>query len=158
MIRIAVLTVLGAVMSLAGPASADDRHAGYYYPQPQSSEIYYPRAMPLPEANRDRRLGFVTGNTATQLRAPYPPTHVLYAKGTDAEKLVIVSLQDGYINTLYRARALLAAMTAQARARPIFKELEVESTYTFFDLAVLFGFKQITISDGQSFAHQVTFE
>lgn len=158
MIRIAVLAVLGAVMSLAGPASADDRHAGYYYPQPQSSEIYYPRAMPLPEANRDRRLGFVTGITATQLRAPYPPTHVLYAKGTDAEKLVIVSLQDGYINTLYRARALLAAMTAQARARPIFKELEVESTYTFFDLAVLLGFKQITISDGQSFAHQVTFE
>lgn len=49
-------------------------------------------------------------------------------------------------------------MTAQARATPIFTELEAESTYTFFDMAVLLGFKQITISDGQSFAHQVTFE
>jgi len=145
-------------VSLAGPASADDRHAGYYYPQPQSSEVYYPRATPLPEANRDRRLGFVTGITTAQLRAPYPPTHVLYAKGAESEKLVIVALQDGYIDTIYRARALLAAMTAQARATPIFTELEVESTYTFFDLAVLLGFKQITISDGQSFAHQVTFE
>jgi len=83
---------------------------------------------------------------------------VLYAKGAESEKLVIVALQDGYIDTIYRARALLAAMTAQARATPIFTELEVESTYTFFDLAVLLGFKQITISDGQSFAHQVTFE
>ncbi|MBT6314753.1 MAG: molybdopterin-guanine dinucleotide biosynthesis protein A [Alphaproteobacteria bacterium] len=158
MIRIAIAAALGALVSLAGPASADDRHAGYYYPQPQSSEVYYPRATPLPEANRDRRLGFVTGITTAQLRAPYPPTHVLYAKGAESEKLVIVALQDGYIDTIYRARALLAAMTAQARATPIFTELEVESTYTFFDLAVLLGFKQITISDGQSFAHQVTFE
>ncbi len=158
MIRIAIAAALGALVSLAGPASADDRHAGYYYPQPQSSEVYYPRATPLPEANRDRRLGFVTGITTAQLRAPYPPTHVLYAKGAESEKLVIVALQDGYIDTIYRARALLAAMTAQARATPIFTELEVESTCTFFDLAVLLGFKQITISDGQSFAHQVTFE
>lgn len=158
MIRIAMAAALGAVMSLAGPASADDRHAGYYYPQPQSSEIYYPRATPLPEATRERRLGFVTGITTAQLRAPYPPTHVLYAKGSDAEKLVIVALKDGYIDTIYRARALLAAMTAQARATPIFTELEAESTYTFFDMAVLLGFKQITISDGQSFSHQVTFE
>ena len=158
MIRIAIAAALGALVSLAGPASADDRHAGYYYPQPQSSEVYYPRATPLPEANRDRRLGFVTGITTAQLRAPYPPTHVLYAKGAESEKLVIVALQDGYIDTIYRARALLAAMTAQARATPIFTELEVESTYTFFDLAVLLGFKQITISDGQSFPHQVTFE
>ena len=112
----------------------------------------------MPEANRDRRLGFVTGITTAQLGAPYPPTHVLYAKGAESEKLVIVALQDGYIDTIYRARALLAAMTAQARATPIFTELEAESTFTFFDMAVLLGFKQITISDGQSFAHQVTFE
>ena len=158
MIRIAIAAALGALVSLAGPASADDRHAGYYYPQPQSTEVYYPRATPLPEANRDRRLGFVTGITTAQLRAPYTPTHVLYAKGAESEKLVIVALQDGYIDTIYRARALLAAMTAQARAMPIFTELEAESTYTFFDMAVLLGFKQITISDGQSFAHQVTFE
>ncbi len=158
MIRITIAAALGALVSLAGPASADDRHAGYYYPQPQSTEVYYPRAMPLPEANRDRRLGFVTGITTAQLRAPYPPTHVLYAKGAESEKLVIVALQDGYIDTIYRARALLAAMTAQARATPIFTELQAESTFTFFDMAVLLGFKQITMSDGQSFAHQVTFE
>lgn len=158
MIRFAAITIASALIALTTPAAADDRHAGYYYPQPQSSEIYYPRAEKLPEATRDRRLGFVTGITTAQLRAPYPPTHVVYAKGAEAEKLVIVALQDGYIDTIYRARALLAAMTAQARATPIFTELEVESTYTFFDLAVLLGFKQITISDGQSFAHQVTFE
>ena len=126
------------------------------------TEVYYPRATPLPKPIVTRRLGFVTGITTAQLRAPYPPTHVLYAKGAESEKLVIVALQDGYIDTIYRARAraraLLAAMTAQARATPIFTELEAESTYTFFDMAVLLGFKQITISDGQSCAHQVTFE
>ena len=122
------------------------------------TEVYYPRATPLPKPIVTRRLGFVTGITTAQLRAPYPPTHVLYAKGAESEKLVIVALQDGYIDTIYRARALLATMTAQARATPIFTGLEAESTCTFFDMAVLLGFKQITISDGQSCAHQVTFE
>ena len=123
MIRVAMAAAFGALMSLGAAASADDRHAGYYYPQPQSTEVYYPRATPLPEANRARRLGFITGITATQMRAPYPPSQVLFAKGEEAEKLVIVALKHGYIDTIYRARALLAAMTSQARSLPILNEL-----------------------------------
>jgi hypothetical protein len=156
-IRIFAVFALAAVL-FTGEARADDRHAGYYYPQPQSSETYYPRATPLPEANRDRRLGFVTGITQSQMKSPYPIPHVLFAKGVDAEKLIIVALKAGYIDTLYRARAFLAALTAQARATPIFAELNAETEYTFFDMAVLLGFKQVTISDGQSFAHQIKFE
>lgn len=151
--------LIGVVVALVGaPAAAQDRHAGYYYPQPQSSETYYPRATPLPEASRDRRLGFVTGITQGQQNAPYPLTHVVFAKGVEAEKLIIVALQDGYFDTIYRARAYLAAMTASARTTPIFGDLQVETSYTFFDLAVLLGFEQITISDGKGFAHQIVFE
>lgn len=139
-------------------AAAEDRHAGYYYPQAQSSEVYYPRATPLPEASRDRRLGFVTGITQGQLQAPYPMTHVIFAKGEDAEKLIVVALQDGYFDTIYRARAFFAALTASARTTPIFSDLQVETSYTFFDLAVLLGFELITISDGKTFSHQIRFE
>ncbi len=150
------LAVAGFATPLA--ARADDRHAGYYYPQPQSEETYYARAQPLPESNRERRLGFVTGITQAQMQAPYPMQHVIFAKGDEAEKLIILALADGYMDTIYRARGILAAMTAQARTTPIFADLDTDASYTFFDLAVLLGFKQITISDGQSFAHQITFE
>lgn len=152
------LAVAALLATISPPAAAEDRHAGYYYPQPQSSETYYPRATTLPEANRARRLAFVTGMSDAQMRAPYPMTHVAFAKGQNAEKLIIVALTDGLFDTIYRARAYLAALTARARTTPIFRDLEVEVDYTFFDLAVLLGFKQITISDGKSFAHQVKFE
>lgn len=155
--RIYAAAALAALLSVgvATAARADDRHAGYYYPQPQSFETYYARARPLEGASRDRRLGFVTGMTQRQMQAPYPMSHVVFAKGEQAEKLLIVALQDGPFDTIFRARAFLAAMTAAARATPIFGDLEVETTYTFFDLAMLLGFSQITISDGKSFSHQI---
>ena len=62
---------------------------------------------------------------------------------------------DGY-NTLFRARALFAMLTAMARATPFFAEQAAVDRYTFFDLALLLGFTQITFTDGERFAHQVT--
>lgn len=149
------------MLLLAAPVPAmadDDRHAGYYFPEPQSEETYFPRAETLLEANKERRLGFVTGLTQSQLSAPYPLTHVVFAKGAESEKLIIVALQDGMFDTIYRARAFLAAMTASARTTPIFGDLQAETSYTFFDLAVLLGFEQITISDGKLFSHRIVFE
>jgi hypothetical protein len=82
----------------------------------------------------------------------------VFAKGDDAEKLLIVALKDGVIDTLYRARALLAMLTSVARGTPLFQELGVAETFTFFDLLKILGFTQLTISDGDAFAHQVKVE
>ena len=53
----------------------------------------------------------------------------------------------------YRARTLFATMTTEVRKSPIFKQFKVETILTFFDLAKMLGFKQITISDGDKFSH-----
>ncbi|WP_420348915.1 molybdopterin-guanine dinucleotide biosynthesis protein A [Pelagibius sp.] len=148
----AVLTGLAAVTA---PAHADDRHAGYYYPEPTSRETYQARSFTLPETSRKSRIAFVTGITSEQNKAPYPPTAAIFAKGSEAEKLIIVALDDGRIDTVFRARAIFAQMTAVARLLPVFSELGVEDFFTFFDLAKMLGFEQITISNGRDFAHQV---
>ncbi len=146
-------------MAAAVPeASAEDRHAGYYYPPPMSEEVYKARARTLPEANRGLRIRFVTG-VAQQLQTrPYPPTAAMYAKGAEAEKLIIVALEDGRIDTIYRARALFANLTAVARTTPIFQDYGVEELFTFFDFCKMLGFTQITISNGRDFTHQVVLE
>lgn len=136
-------------------AQADDRHAGYYYPEPATTEVYEARAYTLPQASRKMRIAFVTGITNEQNKAPYPPTAAIFAKGSEAEKLIIVALQDGRIDTLYRARAIFAQMTAAARLMPAFTELGVDDYYTFFDLVKMLGFEQITVSNGREFAHQI---
>ena len=92
------------------------------------------------------------------LDKPYAPEFVVFVKGEDAEKLLIVALKDGVIDTIYRARALLAMLTSVARATPLFQEIGVADYFTFFDLLDMMGFRQLTISDGDDFAHQVLLE
>lgn len=156
-----VLTAVlcGLLAILPPPAQAaepsEDRHSGYYYPEPDSQEAYTARAQTLPEANRRLRIGFVTGASQAMAARAYAPRFALFAKGEQAEKLVIVALADGPIDTLYRGRAVLADLTAMSRVLPIFKEFGVQDWFTFLDLAKMMGFRQITISDGRAFAHQI---
>lgn len=140
-----------------GDAEPDgsERHAGYYYPPPETTETYIARATPLAGAVRRRRLGFVTALSAEMQGRPYPPDYVVFAKGAQSEKLIIVAVQQGRYDTIFRMRALLATLTAAARLTPLFQELEVDDVYTFFDLATMLGFRQITVSDGERFAHRI---
>jgi hypothetical protein len=148
---------LAVVLAVAvAPAGADEEHhVGTYYPQPQTVETYEARATTLPDASRSQRLAFVTVLTNQMLSNPYPPQFAIFAKGTNAEKLIIVGLYDNAYNTIYRARALFAMLTAVARMTKLFQEYKVEELFTFFDLCKLLGFEQITITDGRDFAHQV---
>jgi hypothetical protein len=153
-----------AVMMVAcgGSARADeissDRHSGYYYPVPESSETYTARVNKLVDSDRTRRIAFVTGVTSDLAGRNYPPTYAIFAKGDDAEKLIIVGLMDGQLDTIYRARALFATLTAVARLTPVFQELPDADRLTFFDLLKLLGFRQVTVTDGVGFAHQVFIE
>jgi hypothetical protein len=158
------LSGLAGALALAGgllvsaPAGADDRHVGYYYPPPQTIETYQARADTLPDSDSTRRIGFVVELTQQMLSNPYAPDFAVFAKGEQAEKMLIVALRDNVIDTLYRARALLAMLTSVARATPLFQDYGVAEVFTFFDLLKILGFSQLTISDGDGFAHQVLIE
>ena len=152
---VAACVALSLLIFAAMPAHAGDRHAGYYYPTPGAIETYTARTIVIADANRKMRLGFIVGITQNRLSLPYAPRFVIYAKGEQAEKMIIVALEDDFIATIYRARALLAQLTAIARTTPLLRELGLADFLTFFDLAKLLGFAQITISDGDKFTHQV---
>ena len=139
-------------------AASGDRHQGYYYPPPSSRESYQVRAAALDKSSRQMRIGFVTALGRQQVERPYAPRYAIFAKGGEADKMIIVSLQRGYLDTIYQGRALLAQLTAIARASPLFQQIGVQDYFTFFDLAGLLGFRRITISDGDSYAHQITLE
>ena len=53
------LGIVGAICATATGAQAGDRHAGYYYPEPATREVYEARSELLPEASRATRIGFV---------------------------------------------------------------------------------------------------
>ena len=55
----------------------------------------------------------------------------------------------------YRARVFFTMMTTVVHKSRIFKLFKVDSILTFYDLAKMLGFKQISISDGDTFSHQV---
>ena len=145
-----------ASIALGGSSWADDRHAGYYYPPVTSSEIYTARAAMLTDATRETRVEFIVNLTQQMLAKPYHPEFIIFAKGDRAEKMIIVGLnENGALSTLYRARATLAMLTSIARGSQLFQEFGVDDFFTFFDLARLFGFELITVSDGRTYAHQI---
>jgi hypothetical protein len=144
-----------ALLAVASAAWPADRHVGYYYPQPTSSEVYESRAATLADASRKRRIVFVTELTNQMMNNPYPPPFALFAKGAEAQKVIITSLYANGYNTLYRMRGLLALLSARARSTPIFAQYQVEDLFTFLDLLKLLGFELLTVTDGDRFAHQI---
>ena len=153
---VVAFTIVGLMMPLTSlPSEAADRHVGYYYPDITSQETYVARAQVLPQADREMRIGFVVAQTLGQREHSYPPRYALFAKGDEAEKMIIVGLDNASFATLYRARGVLAQLTAVARSTEFFRNLAVEDYFTFFDLARMLGFEQITISDGREFSHQI---
>jgi hypothetical protein len=137
------------------PGAAQDRHEGYYYPAVSSSEVYEARVPASPDSDRRRRLGFVAAVTKQLSEQPYPPTYAMFAKGDNAEKLIVVGYGDGSLSTIYRARALFATLSNLLRLGPLFQGTPIDDQATFFDLAKLLGFEQITVSDGATYAHRV---
>ncbi len=151
------LVLLFALPIVSGHAQ-EDRYIGYYYPEPKTSESYQAPLPSLPGVSRLSRVGFVTQLDQLQKKKPYPPGYHMFAKGGNADHLIIVATEEGRYNTLFRLRGLLASMTADARTSPLFQKLGHVEQLNFFDLAKMAGFKDITVTNGDDLAHLVTLQ
>ena len=157
MVRSLSLFVALAFVCFVVPVSANDRHAGYYYPKPVTTEAYRSRTRTLPDASRQARVAFVTSITKSMVKnCSYPPQFAMYSNGSRQQNLIIVGLRDDAYNTIFRARALLAQLTAVARTIRLTRERMKPSHLTFLDFLNLMGFEQLTVSDGKEFSHQIT--
>jgi hypothetical protein len=149
-----------AAPAAAAPAKTNgagqDRYIGYYYPKPTSTETFDSSMQTIQGADRPQRIQFVTVVSQGTIQSAYRVPYAVFAKGEKADKMIIVGMQQGELNTIYRMRALLANMTTMSRLSPFFQERTVAEDATFFDLLKLLGFKELTITDGEKLTHQVT--
>jgi hypothetical protein len=134
----------------------EDRYIGYYYPKPTSTEVFESQSQTIATMDRPQRIQFVTVVSQGTIQAAYRVPYAVFAKGDKADKMIIVGMQAGELNTVYRMRALLANMTTMSRLSPFFQEKTVAEDATFFDLLKLLGFQSLTITDGEKTTHQVT--
>lgn len=146
-----------AALLMSSAALADDRHAGYYYPEITSTETFSRLIREPPPSDKTVRVDFITGLTAAQLAAPANPRFVFFAKGDDARSLIIIALDDDVFSTLYRARAVLAQMTSNMRKNQFFIQQDLQHVATFYDFLQFLDFDTLVISDGETWAHEVTF-
>lgn len=152
-------TALFLTVFLPFEAVGEDRRAGYYYPAVTSEEVFVRDVLgDVPRAARGLRVGFITQLTLSQAESPKPARFAIFAKGSEAEHMIIVALDDEVFATLYRARAVLAQLTAAARVTDFFRDNDIQDQATWFDLAKVLGFEDLVISDGATWAHRVSFE
>src|SRR5476651_1567783 len=140
----------------AAPSTSDERYSGYYYPKPSSTETFSSQLQTIAGVDRQQRIQFVTVVSQGTLQSNYRVPYAVFAKGDKADHLIVVGLQSGELNTIYRVRALLSNMTTMSRTSPFFQEHTVAEDATFFDLLKILGFTDVTVTDGDKFAHQVT--
>ncbi len=142
----------------AKPAAAttEDKYVGYYYPKPNSTEVYESAMQTIAGVDRAQRVQFVTVVSQGTIQSAYRVPYSVFVKGEKADKLIIVGLSGNEFGTIYRMRALLANMTTMSRLSPFFQERTVAEDATFFDLLKLLGFTTVTITDGDKLTHQVT--
>lgn len=155
-----MLKLMAATVGLSLAASvalAGDREE-YYYPPIGSEEVFKRELVNSPDADREVRVRFITQVTKAQLAAPDNPRFVIFAKGSEAEHMIIVALDDAVFRTLYRARAVLAQLTANARGTEFFQDGGLDTEATWFDLAKILGFEDVVVSDGESWAHRVVLQ
>lgn len=136
---------------------ASDRYAGYYYPEITSTEAFSRVIREAPSSSKAVRVEFVTNLTVAQLAAPESPRFVFFAKGDDARHLTVIALDDDVFSTIYRARAVLAQMTSNMRNNEFFRQQNLQFVATFYDLLQFMEFDTLVISDGETWAHEVTF-
>ena len=137
-------------------AATEDRYVGYYYPKPNSTEVYESAMQTISGVDRPQRVQFVTVVSQGTIQSAYRVPYSVFVKGEKADKLIIVGLAPNEFGTIYRMRALLANMTTMSRLSPFFQERTVAEDATFFDLLKLLGFRELTITDGEKLTHQVT--
>jgi hypothetical protein len=137
-------------------APGEDRYIGYYYPKPTATETFESSMQAIAGTERAQRIQFVTVVSQGTIQSAYRVPYAVFAKGEKADRLIIVGMQQGELNTIYRMRALLANMTTMSRLSPFFQERTVAEDATFFDLLKLLGFRELTITDGEKTTLQVT--
>jgi len=154
-IMIALFFICSANMAMA---QSIDTYEKYYYPKITSQEVFSRVLLIPPKSDKDVRIGFATSITQAQLAAPESPRFVIFAKGKEAKKLIIIALDDNIFKTLYRARALLAQLTSNLRGNKFLSKQNLTDEGTFYDLLQLMQFESLVISDGETWSHEVVFE
>ena len=155
LMKIFVLFILTIWMNIH-PADAADRAVSYFYPTPKNIETYKARMRVNVASNRSSRRNIINMISTQLLNKPYPARIVIFGQGSQTEKMIIVGMVEGYLDTIYRARALLESMAPIVRSSPLFKGIQRGKILNFFDLLKISGFKKITVSDGKKFSYQVS--
>lgn len=156
--RVAIAVLVSLTILTILPAQASDNHVGYYYPEPSTREVYATPRQVLPNANRNLRIGLTVGLNAQHQKRGYAPPFHIFAKGFNAEKLIIVAVDSGRYNTLFRLRSYLAALTADARATKLFADLDSPDRANFLDLCSMAGFEEIILTDGDKLSHRIVLQ
>jgi hypothetical protein len=153
--RAAILALCAAL--IGAPAAASDDEEGYYYPPVGSSEVFDRTLAETPPAPAGVRVEFVTHVTRQQFEQAYAPRFALVIKGAQKQELIVIALDDAVFATLYRARAVMAQLSASARTTAFFVENDLSEIATFYDMLKIMGFRTLTLTDGATWSHRVEF-
>ena len=127
---------------------------GYGYPKPAGSEVVSTIVNDdVPKPAFEVRVQAVTNITQNLAQRPYPPLALQWTEGDEHDIFVMMDTGSLNVNTVYKARALVKAMSSAIRNNQLFQQYGVESYASIFDLLKLAGFEQLVVTNGDDFSY-----
>jgi len=127
---------------------------GYTYPKPQQVEVVETLVNQTQALPYQVRVQVATSILEMGSQRPYFPNMVPVIEGDDSKTLVLVDLGDANIDSVYKARAMVSAVTSLMRNNPLFLEYGVESDATMFDMLKIWGFERLIVTNAKDFSHE----
>ena len=129
--------------------------AGYqFYPTPKGIENYKSRRRVLSNTQNKTRIVFVNNILRSFFQRGAQERVLVFAKGKNAENMIIMDSVDGNLSTIFKVRAFIEVLPVLLRNTPIYRKFKNNEIPPFLDLAKMNGFKTVTFTDGDKYSYK----
>ena len=123
-----------------------------FYPTPKVIENYKSRRRVLTSTQNKTRIAFVNNILRAFIHRDAKERVFVFAKGKNAENMIIMDSVNGNLNTIFKVRAFIEVLPVLLRNSPIYRKFKNSEIPPFLDLAKMNGFKTVIFTDGDKYS------
>ena len=140
------------IFFIFGEVGGKELNGHQFYPTPKVIENYKSRRRVLTSTQNKTRIAFVNNILRAFIHRDAKERVFVFAKGKNAENMIIMDSVNGNLNTIFKVRAFIEVLPVLLRNSPIYRKFKNSEIPPFLDLAKMNGFKTITFTDGDKYS------
>jgi hypothetical protein len=140
------------IFFIFGEVGGKELNGHQFYPTPKVIENYKSRRRVLTGTQNKTRIAFANNILRAFIHRDVKERVFVFAKGKNAENMIIMDSVNGNLNTIFKVRAFIEVLPVLLRNTPIYRKFKNSEIPPFLDLAKMNGFKTVIFTDGDKYS------